>query len=71
MSLQYALPPEIVVASVVVVKIAGDDAIIRIRATVIAVAALPRPPLFPVIMFDMFVGSKNKDLRSLFLSPRE
>ena len=38
MSLQYALPPEIVDASVVV-KIAGDDAIIRIRATVIAVAA--------------------------------
>ena len=69
MSLQYALPPEIVVASVVV-KIAGDDAIIRIRATVIAVAAQPRPP-FPAIMFDMFVGSKNKDLRSLFLSPRE
>ena len=40
MSLQYTLPPEIVVASVVV-KIAGDDAI-RIRATVIAVAAQPR-----------------------------
>ena len=55
----------------VVVKIAGDDAIIRIRATVIAVTAPPRRPI-PVIMFDsLFVRSKNKDLRSLFLSPRE
>jgi hypothetical protein len=69
MSLQYSLPPEAADASVVV-KIAGDDAI-RIRATVIAVAAQPRPPPIPAIMFDMFVGSKNKDLRSLFLSPRE
>jgi hypothetical protein len=53
MPLQYSLIPEAVDASVVV-KIAGDDAI-RIRATVIAVAAAPRPPPFPAIMFDMFV----------------
>ena len=39
-------------------------------ATVIAVTAQPRPP-FPAIMFDMFVGSKNKDLRfSFFISKR-
>jgi hypothetical protein len=62
MSLQYSLPPDAVDASVVV-KIAGDDAI-RIRATVIAVAAQPRPPPFPTIMFDMFVcvRSKNKHI---------
>jgi hypothetical protein len=44
-------------AFVVVVNITGDAIRIRIRATVIAVAAaLPRPPpRFPAIMFDKFV----------------
>jgi hypothetical protein len=54
MSVQSLLPPVALDASVVV-KIAGDDTIIRIRATVIAVAAQPRPPPFPTIMFDKFV----------------
>jgi hypothetical protein len=54
MSVQSLLPPEAANASVVV-KSAGDDTIIRIRATVIAVAAQPRPPPFPTIMFDKFV----------------
>ena len=46
----------------VIVKIAGDDTI-RIRAIVIAVAAQPRPPPFPTIMFDsLFVRSKNKHI---------
>jgi hypothetical protein len=42
----------------VVVKIAGDDAIIRIRITAIAVAVTLRPP-FPTTMFDIW-ESENK-----------